>query len=60
MSEPPGMAVGMEIEYWVVDSDGRPCAGEEVVAAHDRICHARTSPRSNPGAVRRSRASRRR
>ncbi|WP_122088026.1 glutamate-cysteine ligase family protein [Halalkalicoccus subterraneus] len=45
MNEPgTGMAVGMEIEYWVVDSDGRLCAGEEVVAAHDRICHEFVAP----------------
>lgn len=46
MNEPPGtgMAVGMEIEYWVVDSDGRLCAGEEVVASHDRISHEFVAP----------------
>lgn len=44
MSESSGMAVGMEIEYWVVDSDGRLCAGEEVVASHDRIGHEFVAP----------------
>ncbi|MEM4780570.1 MAG: glutamate-cysteine ligase family protein [Halalkalicoccus sp.] len=43
MSE-PGTAVGMEIEYWVVDSEGRLCDGEEIVAAHDRICHEFVAP----------------
>lgn len=51
----------MEIEYWVVDSDGRLCAGEEVVAAHDRISHefvapmieVETPPRDDLDAVRR-------
>lgn len=43
MSE-PGRAVGLEIEYWVVDREGRLCAGEEIVAAHDRICHEFVAP----------------
>jgi hypothetical protein len=39
-----GTAVGLEIEYWVVDSSGRLCAGEEIVASHDRICHEFVAP----------------
>lgn len=39
-----GAAVGMEIEYWVVDSDGRLCSGEEIVASHERICHEFVAP----------------
>lgn len=40
----PGTAVGMELEYWVVDSEGRLCAGEEIVASHDRISHEFVAP----------------
>jgi Glutamate-cysteine ligase family 2(GCS2) len=39
-----GMALGLEVEYWVIDGAGRLCAGEEVVAAHDRICHEFVAP----------------
>ncbi|ADJ14112.1 glutamate-cysteine ligase family protein [Halalkalicoccus jeotgali] len=61
MSEPDvGMAVGLEVEYWVIDGEGHLCAGEEIVAAHDRIDHEfvapmvefETPPRSDLKAVR--------
>ncbi len=40
----PGRDVGLEIEYWVVDSDGELCAGEGIVAAHDGISHEFVAP----------------
>ncbi len=39
-----GAAVGMEIEYWVVNAAGELCAGEEIVASHDRISHEFVAP----------------
>ncbi|MDL5362192.1 glutamate-cysteine ligase family protein [Halalkalicoccus sp. NIPERK01] len=39
-----GMDLGLEVEYWVIDGEGRLCAGEEVVAAHDRIDHEFVAP----------------
>lgn len=39
-----GMRVGLEIEYWVVNAAGELCAGEEIVASHDRISHEFVAP----------------
>lgn len=31
------MKFGLEVEYWVVDDEGRPCDGDDLLDAHERV-----------------------